>query len=215
MNADLAPDGRHAAVTIHEGMRSDVWLADAERGALSRLTFEGHNIEPVFTPDGRQVTYAAGGRGPLNLFSVPADGSGAPMRLLASPLEPVPQLLVGGRPRARVHGAAPGNGRRPVGLHARRGAAPAAPADEVRRGPRDALARRTLARLREQRGEALGGLRPAVAGAQPALAGLHRRRVRAPVVTRRPHDLLRLGGRHAARGGRRGRAASSRPRGPA
>lgn len=90
MNADLAPDGRHAAVTIHEETRSDVWLADAERGALSRLTFEGHNIEPVFTPDGRQVTYAAGGRGPLNLFSVPADGSGAPTRLLASPLSQYP-----------------------------------------------------------------------------------------------------------------------------
>jgi serine/threonine-protein kinase len=90
MNADLAPGGRHAAVTIHEPMRSDVWLADAERGALTRLTFEGHNIEPVFTPDGRSVTYASGGRGPANVFWVPADGSGAPARLLASPLNQYP-----------------------------------------------------------------------------------------------------------------------------
>jgi Tol biopolymer transport system component len=67
-----------------------VWLADAERGALTRLTFEGHNIEPVFTPDGRYVTYASGGRGPANLFWVPADGSGAPARLLASPLNQYP-----------------------------------------------------------------------------------------------------------------------------
>jgi serine/threonine-protein kinase len=90
MNADLAPDGRHAAVTIHEPLRSDVWLADADRGALSRLTFEGHNIEPVFTPDGRYVTYASGGKGPLNLFQVPADGSGPPTRLLESSLNQYP-----------------------------------------------------------------------------------------------------------------------------
>jgi serine/threonine-protein kinase len=90
MNADLAPGGRHAAVTIHEARRSDLWLADAERGALSRLTFDGHNVEPVFTPDGRYVTYAAGGRGPSNLFRVAVDGSGAPERLLASPLNQYP-----------------------------------------------------------------------------------------------------------------------------
>jgi eukaryotic-like serine/threonine-protein kinase len=90
MNADLAADGRRVAVTIHEDLRSDVWLADAERGTLVRLTYEGHNVEPVWSADGRHVTYAAGGRGPINLFSVPADGSGAPERLLQSPLSQYP-----------------------------------------------------------------------------------------------------------------------------
>ena len=84
MNADLAPDGRRAAVTIHDGTRSDVWLADADRGTLGRLTSEGHNVEPVFTADGRHVTYAAGGQGPFNIFRVRADGEGPPERVLES-----------------------------------------------------------------------------------------------------------------------------------
>jgi serine/threonine-protein kinase len=95
MNADLAPDGRRAAVTINDGTRSDVWVADADRGGLSRLTFEGHNVEPVFSPDGRYVTYAAGGRGPINMFQVPADGSGAPVRLLHSPHNQYPNSWSG------------------------------------------------------------------------------------------------------------------------
>ena len=95
MNADLAPDGRRAAVTINDGTRSDVWMADADRGGLSPLTFEGHNVEPVFSPDGRHVTYAAGGRGPLNMFQVPADGSGAPVRLLQSPHNQYPNSWSG------------------------------------------------------------------------------------------------------------------------
>jgi serine/threonine-protein kinase len=95
MNADLARDGRLAAVTINDGTRSDVWVADAERGGLSRLTFEGHNVEPVLSPDGRHVTYAAGGRGPINMFQVPADGSGAPVRLLQSPHNQYPNSWSG------------------------------------------------------------------------------------------------------------------------
>jgi serine/threonine-protein kinase len=90
MNADLAPDGRRVAVTVHDGTRSDVWMADAERGTLSRLTFEGHNVEPVWTADGSHVTYAAGGQGPYNVFRVRADGGGPPERLLQSPLSQYP-----------------------------------------------------------------------------------------------------------------------------
>ena len=90
MNADLAPDGRRVAVTINDGARSDVWLADAERGALTRLTSEGHNVEPVWTADGAYVTYAAGGQGPYGVFRVRADGTGAPERLLQSPLSQYP-----------------------------------------------------------------------------------------------------------------------------
>jgi eukaryotic-like serine/threonine-protein kinase len=84
MNLDPAPDGRRVAVTIHEGIGSDVWVADVSRGELTRLTFEAHNIEPTFTPDGKRVTFASSRTGPFNLFWVPADGTGAPERLLES-----------------------------------------------------------------------------------------------------------------------------------
>jgi serine/threonine-protein kinase len=84
MNLDLAPDGRRAAVTVHEGNGADLWVVDTESGAPTRLTFEAHNIEPAFTPDGRRVAFASSRTGPINMFWVPADGTGAAERLLES-----------------------------------------------------------------------------------------------------------------------------------
>jgi serine/threonine-protein kinase len=82
MNLDAAPDGRRAVVTIHEGTGSDLWTVDVERGTLTRLTFEAHNIEPAFTPDGKRVAFASSRTGPINLFWVAADGTGTAERLL-------------------------------------------------------------------------------------------------------------------------------------
>lgn len=90
MNLDVARDGRRIAATIHEGTGSDLWAADVERGTLTRLTFEAHNIEPAWAPDGRSVTFASSRRGPYNLFSVPADGDGAVTQLLESPRNQYP-----------------------------------------------------------------------------------------------------------------------------
>jgi DNA-binding winged helix-turn-helix (wHTH) protein/Tol biopolymer transport system component len=90
MNVDAAPDGRVAAVTIHEGTGSDIWVADVESGALTRLTFESHNIEPAFTPDSRRVTFASSRNGPFNLFWVAADGTGTAERLLEAARNQVP-----------------------------------------------------------------------------------------------------------------------------
>jgi len=82
MNLDGAPDGRRVAVTIHEGTGSDLWVADVEKGVLTRLTFEAHNIEPAFTPDGQRVAFASSRTGAFNLFWIAADGTGTPERLL-------------------------------------------------------------------------------------------------------------------------------------
>jgi hypothetical protein len=82
MNLDGASDGRRVAVTIHEGTGSDLWVADVEKGGLTRLTFEAHNIEPAFTPDGQRVAFASSRSGVFNLFWVAADGTGAPERIL-------------------------------------------------------------------------------------------------------------------------------------
>jgi Tol biopolymer transport system component/DNA-binding winged helix-turn-helix (wHTH) protein len=82
MNLDGAPDGRRVAVTIHEGTGSDLWVADVEKGGLTRLTFEAHNIEPAFTPDGQRVAFASSRSGVFNLFWIAADGTGAPERIL-------------------------------------------------------------------------------------------------------------------------------------
>jgi Tol biopolymer transport system component len=86
----VAPDGRVAALTIHEGTGSDIWRADVESGALTRLTFEAHNIEPAFTPDSQRVTFASSRDGPFNIFWVAADGSGTAERLLEATRNQVP-----------------------------------------------------------------------------------------------------------------------------
>jgi serine/threonine-protein kinase len=90
MNLDPAPDGRRVAVTVHEGSGADLWVVDAASGAPKRLTFEAHNIEPAFSPDGQRVAFASSRTGPLNMFWVAADGTGAAERLLESERTQVP-----------------------------------------------------------------------------------------------------------------------------
>ncbi len=48
---------------------------------MTRLTFEGDNEAPIWTPDGKWVTFASRSSGPFNLFWKPADGSGSEERL--------------------------------------------------------------------------------------------------------------------------------------
>lgn len=79
----LSPDGRRLAVRI-VGASADIWVYDIPRGTLTRLTFEGSNQHPQWTPDGRRVAFRSNRAGPINLFWKPADGSGAAERLTTS-----------------------------------------------------------------------------------------------------------------------------------
>ena len=70
----------------------DVWVHDIERGGMTRLTFEGSNGTPAWTPDGTQVVFGSDrGGGSPNLYLKSADGSGQARRLMTSP-----QLQVAG-----------------------------------------------------------------------------------------------------------------------
>jgi Tol biopolymer transport system component len=80
----LSPDGRRIAVSIGpSGEKSDIWVYDLARGALSKLTFQGDNNDPVWTPDGKRVTFRNVHEGKYTLAWVPADGSGFPETLAA------------------------------------------------------------------------------------------------------------------------------------
>jgi eukaryotic-like serine/threonine-protein kinase len=73
----VSPDGRTIAVGTAEEDGLQIALFDLGRETLSRLTFQGHNRVPVWTPDGKHVAFwsdASGG--PANLFWQRADGSG-------------------------------------------------------------------------------------------------------------------------------------------
>jgi eukaryotic-like serine/threonine-protein kinase len=84
------PDGVIVASILSRG-RSDIWIVDAERGERStRLTFEGFNIQPLFSRDGQWVVYASKSDGPFNLYRRRADGSGTAERLLESPRDQSP-----------------------------------------------------------------------------------------------------------------------------
>ncbi|MCH8267337.1 MAG: serine/threonine-protein kinase [Acidobacteria bacterium] len=83
-NPTLSPDGQRLAVTI-PGLPPDVWVYDIARHTLIRLTFEGDNRLPIWTPDGKRVTFRSNrAGGPWNLFWKSADGSGTAERLATS-----------------------------------------------------------------------------------------------------------------------------------
>ncbi len=80
----IAPDGERIAVTIREG-DADVWVADAARGTLTRITAgRGEDHSAVWTPDGRSVTYSSTRGAESRLRQKAADGSGAETELFAA-----------------------------------------------------------------------------------------------------------------------------------
>lgn len=87
---DLSSDGRRVVRYKTDGPSHDVWIDDLSTGSSTQLS---HRIKPstwgpidrlnaVWSDDSRYVVFAAGQ--PLNLYSVPADGTGAEQRLTTS-----------------------------------------------------------------------------------------------------------------------------------
>jgi eukaryotic-like serine/threonine-protein kinase len=78
----LSPDGRQLAVGTDDGKDANVWVYDLKSGgSLRRLTFGGRNEYPIWTRDGRFITFQSDRDGDKAVFSQPADGSGAAQRL--------------------------------------------------------------------------------------------------------------------------------------
>jgi Tol biopolymer transport system component len=68
--------------TINTVAQSQVWHLDVDRGTLALLSLEGFSNSPIWTPDGKRVTYQhiiAGG--PRKLVWAPVDGSDRVERL--------------------------------------------------------------------------------------------------------------------------------------
>ncbi|MDA2939283.1 hypothetical protein MYX75_13610, partial [Acidobacteria bacterium AH-259-A15] len=82
----ISPDGRRVAFTIFEGgPKHHVWIYDLEGHSLRRLTFEGEgNSAPIWTPDGKWITFKSNRDGIFNLYRGLADGSGSVERLTTS-----------------------------------------------------------------------------------------------------------------------------------
>jgi Tol biopolymer transport system component len=69
---------RLAVARRDDAAQGDIWLTDVEDGPLSRFTFEGRNLRPVWSPDGSVIAYntaqvgmfrkASSGAGPAELL---------------------------------------------------------------------------------------------------------------------------------------------------
>ena len=79
----LSPNGTRVVVEIvgDDGTGS-IWVADATRGTLGRVT-EGEGSSPVWTSDGQQLVFASMGDGEPGLFRQSADGTGEIERLVS------------------------------------------------------------------------------------------------------------------------------------
>jgi Tol biopolymer transport system component len=75
----LSPDGTRIANSINKsGNLADIWVYDLDRRTPTRLTFGGLNENPIWTRDGRWITYGASNDDKHGIYRVAADGSGKP-----------------------------------------------------------------------------------------------------------------------------------------
>jgi Tol biopolymer transport system component len=102
-------------VSIADRQAADLWVHDLDVGRLTRLTFDGFNVSPVWTPDGERLIhfYSTGALTPDGeLRSVPADNSGPALSLV--PMRRGPPRSVGPTSLSR-------DGRTLIGMRIRRG----------------------------------------------------------------------------------------------
>jgi Tol biopolymer transport system component len=87
---DVTPNLRRLALAVEGDRGQDLWVGDLERGALSRLSFDGRSTNPTWRPDGLEIAFAYSKAGPFNLFVRPADVDGTPQPLLESSFNQFP-----------------------------------------------------------------------------------------------------------------------------
>jgi Tol biopolymer transport system component len=77
----LSPDNKR--LLLAEGdLLSDVWVYDLDTLAPTRLTFDGHDVVPVWSADAKHVFFTSDRRGERELFRIQADGSAMDPELL-------------------------------------------------------------------------------------------------------------------------------------
>jgi WD40 repeat protein len=78
----LSPDGKRVALSVVEGGRSDIWVYDPQRDAMTRLTSGPRsNSVPRRSPDGQTIVLSSFLSG---VFQVRADGASPPQALTQS-----------------------------------------------------------------------------------------------------------------------------------
>ena len=87
----LAPDGQRVAIAISDEGSADIWVYDLQRDVLTRLTFGGHDYaDPIWTPDGQYVVFAAYNSG---ILQARVDGASRPQTLIGSHTTQIPSAF--------------------------------------------------------------------------------------------------------------------------
>jgi serine/threonine protein kinase len=74
----LSPDERQLAIEV-EGPSHDLYLYDFSRGVLSNITNNGVSHWPVWSPDGKHLSYRSGPMSKFQIWQIPADRSQPPV----------------------------------------------------------------------------------------------------------------------------------------
>jgi eukaryotic-like serine/threonine-protein kinase len=82
----ISPDGTKVAFAIGGLSNADIWTWDLERKNLMRLTSnEGPDLVPVWTRDGKKITFASVRESIMGLYWQAADGTGEAEKIFAEP----------------------------------------------------------------------------------------------------------------------------------
>jgi serine/threonine-protein kinase len=81
-----SPDGSRVAVQLED----DIWIHDVVGGTATRLTVEGSNQSPVWSPDGGRVAFGSQRDGGLGVWWRAVDGSTPAERLVETRFPPHP-----------------------------------------------------------------------------------------------------------------------------
>ncbi len=81
----LSPDEAVVAASVEDEEGRQIEMVSLETGVSTRLTFEGENFAPEWTPDGSRISFTSTRDGAENLHWKLADGSGPAERLLERP----------------------------------------------------------------------------------------------------------------------------------
>jgi Tol biopolymer transport system component len=85
----LSPDQMRVAIARGLPPNRDIWIVDVGRGTTTRLTFDAaDDFNPVWSPDGKSISFASNRAGPPKLYIKPADGSGEERMLTDVPGQP-------------------------------------------------------------------------------------------------------------------------------
>ncbi len=76
--AAFSPDGKRVAVSVSEGENAELFVANADGSALTKLTDSKFflNTSPTWSPDGKRLAFVSNRDGNPQIYVMNADGSG-------------------------------------------------------------------------------------------------------------------------------------------